>query len=57
VDECGVERRSGLRYRWEYLSVLNEDEHRMRPEGGVEYTICYDAIKRAVRKAPPTRSR
>ena len=57
MDECGVERRSGLRYRWEYLSVLNEDEHRMRPEGGVEYTICYDAIKRAVRKAPPTRSR
>lgn len=46
TDECGVKHMSGLNYTWQYLSVLNEDEHHMQPEGGVEYTICYDAIKR-----------
>eukprot|EP01047_Picozoa_sp_COSAG01_P048682 COSAG01_NODE_4762_length_4758_cov_2.512127_7_plen_76_part_00 len=38
TDECGKEHRSGLRYNWTYLSVLNEDEKAMEPENGVEYT-------------------
>ena len=42
TDECGKRHVSNLHYKWEYLSVLNEDEYHTPPEGGVEYTICYD---------------
>ena len=40
VDECGVRHTSNLHYKWELLSVLNEDEYNTPPGGGVEYTIC-----------------
>ena len=26
------------------MSILNEDEHGIKPEGGVAYTKCYDAV-------------
>jgi hypothetical protein len=44
---------SPYHYRWHGISVLNEDEHQIKPGGGVAYTACYDAIKAEVR-APPT---
>ena len=31
TDECGVRHVSNLRYKWDYLSVLNEDEYRTPP--------------------------
>ena len=43
TDECGQYHHSGLYYKMEALSVLNEDEHRMLPEGGLRYTTCFDA--------------
>ena len=50
VDECGVRHESNLHYRWDYLSVLNEDEYRTPPGGGVQYTICWDAWKDEIAK-------
>ena len=35
TDECGVRHVSNLHYKWELLSVLNEDEYRTPPGGGV----------------------
>ena len=35
------------------LSVLNEDEHNIRPEGGIAYTRCFDAVKRQLRTINP----
>ena len=32
------------------LSVLNEDEHGVKPDDGTAYTTCYDAIMAEVRK-------
>ena len=34
-DECGHWHDSGLHYDWYGLSILNEDEHRIKPEGGI----------------------
>ena len=31
VDECGVTHTSNFFYKWEYLSVLNEDEYAWAP--------------------------
>ena len=53
VDECGVQHISGLHYDWPLLSVLNEDEYGTPPEGGVIYTICWDAWKREIAKINP----
>jgi hypothetical protein len=50
TDECGVWHESGLRYNWPILSVLNEDETQTPPEGGVEYTICFDAWREEIGK-------
>lgn len=35
------------------VSVLNEDEHHIKPDDGMAYTICYDAIKSEVKKVNP----
>ena len=67
VDECGEVHHSGLHYKWDYLSVLNEDEHAMRAPnassypaeearklgGAVQYTICYDRIKQHLQQVNP----
>lgn len=53
VDECGTYHKSDLFYKMEALSVLNEDEHQMIPEGGVQYTICFDAWRDEIRKVNP----
>ena len=52
-DACGSWHASGLRYRWDFLSVLNEDEYHTPPGGGVQYTICYDAWARKIRTVNP----
>ena len=49
TDECGHWHESGLHYDWFGLSVLNEDEHHIKPDMGQAYTVCFDAIK--VRKS------
>lgn len=49
-DECGHWHHSGLKYKWYGLSILNEDEHGIKPEGGVAYTTCYDAVRRQLLK-------
>jgi hypothetical protein len=43
-DDCGHWHHSGFNYSWYGLSILNEDEHGIKPEGGVAYTTCYDAV-------------
>ena len=50
TDECGVRHSSGWRYKWDLLSVLNEDEYRTPPGGGVQYTVCWDAWKEEIAK-------
>ena len=50
MDECGVRHDSGLRYDWDLLSVLNEDEYSTPPGGGVQYTVCWDAWKEEIGK-------
>ena len=40
--------------QWTHFSVLCEDEHPMQPEKGVEYTACFDAWKREIRKVNPS---
>ena len=54
ADTCGHWHESGLRYPWELLSVLNEDEHGLKPGLGLAYTACFDAIKAEVAKIHPT---
>jgi hypothetical protein len=54
TDECGTYHHSGLHYQWEYLSVLNEDEYHTPPDGGVIYTVCWDAWRREIAKVHPT---
>ena len=54
VDECGVKHTSNLYYDWPFLSVLNEDEYNTPPGGGVQYTVCWDAWKRAIGKVAPS---
>jgi hypothetical protein len=49
-DECGHWHHSGFKYMWYGLSILNEDEHGIKPEGGVAYTTCYDAVRRQLLK-------
>jgi len=49
-DGCGRWHASGLRYNWSLLSVLNEDEYHTPPSGGVAYTQCWDAWRRAIGK-------
>ena len=34
-----------LRYMWYGLSILNEDEHGIHPEGGIAYNTCFDAVR------------
>ena len=53
ADECGHFHASPYRYAWYGLSVLNEDEHKLRPGGGVAYTTCFDAIAEEVAKVNP----
>ena len=48
TDECGVRHNSKWRYKWDHLSVLNEDEYRTPPGGGVQYTVCWDAWKEEI---------
>jgi hypothetical protein len=45
TDECGHFHPSEFHYEWWGVSVLNEDEHAIKPDNGVAYTTCYDAIK------------
>merc|ERR1719272_82213 len=54
TDECGHWHESGFHYNWFGLSVLNEDEHNIKPDDGTAYTTCYDAIKKEVAKVNPT---
>ena len=54
TDECGHWHESGFHYDWFGLSVLNEDEHAIKPDNGMAYTVCYDAIKAEVAKVNPT---
>jgi len=54
VDECGIEHKSNLHYDWFGLSVLNEDEYHTPPGDGVQYTMCWDAWKREIRKVNPS---
>lgn len=53
-DECGHYHESGLHYQWYGLSVLNEDEHHIKPDMGQAYTVCFDAIKAEVAKNNPS---
>jgi len=53
TDECGVRHESALRYKWPLLSVLNEDEYNTAPEGGVQYTVCWDAWREEIAKVNP----
>ena len=50
TDECGHFHPSEFHYDWWGISVLNEDEHAIKPENGPAYTTCYDAIKIEVEK-------
>ena len=54
VDECGHNHTSGLFYDWHGLSVFNEDEHGLEPEGGIGYSRCFDAIAKEVQRINPT---
>ena len=49
-DECGHWHQSGYNYTWWGISVLNEDEHNIRPDSGQAYCTCFDAIKTEVKK-------
>jgi hypothetical protein len=53
-DECGHWHASGLHYNWHGLSILNEDEHQIRPERGVAYTTCFDAVRAQLRQINST---
>eukprot|EP00965_Chrysotila_dentata_P170104 5614598-Pleurochrysis_carterae.AAC.2 len=53
-DQCGKWHDSGLRYKWPFLSVLNEDEYRTPPSDGRQYTVCYDAWKKEISEVNPT---
>ena len=48
TDECGHYHHSGLRYDWEFLSVLNENEHEMVPS--TQYTTCFDRWREEIAK-------
>ena len=37
-DECGHWQHSGFKYKWYGVSILNEDEHGIQPEGGIWLT-------------------
>eukprot|EP00662_Eupelagonemidae_sp_cell21_P024126 gene24126-66057_t len=52
-DPCGHWHPSGLRYRWWGLSVLNEDEHGIKPDDGSAYMTCFNAISAEVRRVNP----
>lgn len=49
-DECHHWHASGLTYDWWGLSILNEDEHHVKPDDGSAYTKCYDAVSQEVKK-------
>ena len=51
TDECGHYHHSGLRYNWEFLSVLNENEHEMVPS--TQYTTCFDRWREEISKVNP----
>jgi hypothetical protein len=53
MDECGHFHKSGLNYSFWGLSILNEDEHFIKPDDGTAYDTCYDAISSAVAKVNP----
>ena len=53
VDECGHNHTSGLHYNWHGLSVFNEDEHGLSPEGGIGYSRCFDVIAKEVHRINP----
>jgi len=40
----------GFNYRWDFVSILNENEHNT---GGARYTTCFDAIRAVVDKLNP----
>ena len=40
----------GYHYRWDFVSILNENEHNT---GGTRYTTCFDAIRAVVDKLSP----
>ena len=54
LQDCGHWHHSGLKYKWYGLSILNEDEHDIRPEGGIAYTRCFDAVVRQLQKINST---
>ena len=45
---------SGLKYKWHGLSILNEDEHSIKPDDGTAYTTCYDAVRAQLEKINST---
>lgn len=49
-DACGHWHPSGFHYQWDFLSVLNENEHSI---GGDRYVKCFDAWRRAVAGVNP----
>jgi hypothetical protein len=44
-DSCGHWHGGGFTYNWDFISILNENEHNT---GGTRYTICFDAIRAVV---------
>ena len=55
-DDCGHWHASGLKYKWELLSLMNEDEHALQPGLGVMYTRCFDAVKAVVSRIAPNQT-
>ena len=51
VDLCGIKHESGLYYKWDVLSLWNEDEHHL---GAVQYTTCFDAVTEVLAEINPT---
>merc|ERR1719440_1095651 len=49
-DDCGHFHESGLKYDWWGLSILNENEHDIKPDDGRAYMTCYNAINAKVKK-------
>jgi len=52
-DDCGHWHASTFNYSWYGLSILNEDEHGIQPEGGVAYTTCFDAVHEELQRINP----
>eukprot|EP01052_Picozoa_sp_SAG31_P050293 SAG31_NODE_11411_length_1033_cov_1.743041_2_plen_54_part_00 len=39
---------------WYGLSILNEDEHGIKPDDGTAYTTCFDAVRAQLEKINST---